>query len=75
MGALFVLPIIASLLSGLADWVDDAARFLPSSAAIQLVATRIQPGQFNQVEGGLILTGWALVLLAAAVVVLKKRDV
>ncbi|MET4060468.1 ABC-2 type transport system permease protein [Arthrobacter sp. UYP6] len=75
VGALFVLPIIASLLSGLADWVDDAARFLPSNAAIQLVATRIQPGQFNQGEGGLILAGWALVLLAAAVVVLKKRDV
>lgn len=75
VGALFVLPIIASLLSGLADWVDDAARFLPSSAATQLVATRIQPDQFNQVEGGLILAGWALVLLVAAVVLLKKRDV
>ena len=75
VGALFVLPIIAQLLSGLADWVDDAARFLPSSASAQLVATGIQPGQFNQVEGGLILAGWALVLLVAAVILLKKRDV
>ncbi|MCC3281809.1 MULTISPECIES: ABC transporter permease subunit [Arthrobacter] len=75
VGALFVLPIIAGLLTGLADWVEDAARFLPSSAAAQLVATNIQPGQFNQVEGGLILAGWAVILLAAAAVVLKKRDV
>ncbi|MBD8042453.1 ABC transporter permease subunit [Arthrobacter sp. Sa2BUA2] len=75
VGALFVLPIIAGLLTGLADWVEDAARFLPSSAASQLVATSIAPDQFNQVEGGLILAGWAVVLLAAAVVVLKKRDV
>ncbi|MER2133238.1 MAG: ABC transporter permease [Arthrobacter sp.] len=75
VGALFVLPIIAGLLTGLADWVEDAARFLPSSAAGQLVATRIQPEAFNQVEGGLILAGWAVVLLAAAMVVIKKRDV
>ncbi|WP_161599328.1 ABC transporter permease subunit [Arthrobacter luteolus] len=75
VGALFVLPIIAGLLTGLADWVEDAARFLPSNAAAQLVATRIQPEAFNQVEGGLILAGWAAVLLAAAAVVLKKRDV
>ena len=75
VGALFVLPIIASLLTGLADWVGDAVRFLPSNAATQLVATRIQPEAFNQVEGGLILAGWAAVLLAAAVVVIKKRDV
>ena len=75
VGALFVLPIIASLLTGLADWVEDAARFLPSSAAAQLVATQIQPGAFNQVEGGLILAGWAAVLLVAALIVVRKRDV
>ncbi|UPO76573.1 ABC transporter permease [Arthrobacter sp. Helios] len=75
VGALFVLPIIAGLLTGLADWVADAARFLPSNAAAQLVATRIEPEAFNQVEGGLILAGWAVVLLAAAAVVIKKRDV
>ena len=75
VGALFVLPIIAALLTGLADWVEDAARFLPSAAATQLVATEVQTGQFNQVEGGLILAGWAVVLLAAAMIVIKKRDV
>ena len=75
VGALFVLPIIAGLLNGLADWVADAARFLPSNAAAQLVATRIEPEAFNQVEGGLILAGWAVVLLAAAAVVIQKRDV
>ena len=75
VGGLFVLPIIAGLLTGLADWVEDAARFLPSSAASALVATEVQPDQFNQVEGGLILAGWAVVLLAAALIALKKRDI
>ena len=75
VGALFVLPIIAQLLSGLADWVDKAARFLPSNAALQLVATRIQAGTLNQVEGGLVLAAWALGLAAAAAVVIRKRDV
>jgi ABC-2 type transport system permease protein len=75
VGALFVLPIITGLLSGLADWVVDAERFLPSSASSALVATRVAPEAFNQAEGGLILAGWAVVLLAGAVVVLKKRDI
>jgi ABC-2 type transport system permease protein len=39
------------------------------------VATRVAPEAFNQAEGGLILAGWAVVLLAGAVVVLKKRDI
>ena len=75
VGALFVLPTIAELLSNLADWVDDAARFLPSNAGLQLVAINIQDGQLNQVQGGLVLAAWAAVLLAGAALAVKKRDV
>ncbi|MFZ3452180.1 ABC transporter permease [Arthrobacter sp. 7Tela_A1] len=75
IGVLFVLPVIVQLISGLADWIPDAARFLPSSAGTQLVATSISDGALNQLEGGLVLGGWAVLLLIAAVVVNKVRDV
>lgn len=75
LGALFVLPIIAELVGGLADWIPDAARFLPSNAGFQLVATTINDGQLTQVQGGLVLAAWAGALLAAAGLVVKKRDV
>ncbi|MBD8042455.1 ABC transporter permease [Arthrobacter sp. Sa2BUA2] len=75
IGALFVLPVIVQLISGLADWIPDAARFLPSSAGAQLVATNISDGALNQLEGGLVLGGWAVALLIAALVVNKIRDV
>ncbi len=75
IGVLFVLPVIVQLISGLADWIPDAARFLPSSAGSQLVATNISDGALTQLEGGLVLGGWAVVLLAAALIVTKRRDV
>ena len=75
IGVLFVLPVIVQLISGLADWIPDAARFLPSSAGAQLVATSISDDALNQLEGGLVLGGWAVLLLIVALVVNKSRDV
>ncbi|KPN16472.1 MULTISPECIES: ABC transporter permease [unclassified Arthrobacter] len=75
IGVLFVLPVIIQLISGLADWIPDAARFLPSSAGSQLVATNIADGALNQLEGGLVLGGWAVLLLIVALIVTKRRDV
>lgn len=75
IGLLFVLPIIVSLISGLADWIPDAARFLPDSAGVQLVATQISDGDLTQLQGGLVMAAWAAGLLAAAALVVKKRDV
>lgn len=75
IGVLFVLPVIVQLISGLADWIPDAARFLPSNAGTQLVATNIADGALNQLEGGLVLGGWAVLLLIVALIVNKRRDV
>jgi hypothetical protein len=72
----FVVPlIIVNLISGLADWIPDAARFLPTNAGDQLVAITIDEGALTQWEGGLVMGAWALVLLVVALVVTKKRDV
>jgi ABC-2 type transport system permease protein len=76
IGLLFVLPILVmTLLAGIADWIPDAARFLPSSAGEQMVAITIAEDALNQGQGALVLGGWALVLLVISLIVTTKRDV
>ncbi|WP_159802096.1 ABC transporter permease [Arthrobacter zhaoguopingii] len=76
VGLFFVLPVIVvNLISGLADWIPDAARFLPTNAGERLVAVAAEEGALTQLEGGLVLAAWALVLLAASLLVTRKRDV
>ena len=76
IGIIFVLPLVVSIVSGLADWIPDAARFLPSNAGTQLVAAGpIPEGALTQLQGGLVLAAWAAVLLIASLVVTKRRDV
>lgn len=76
IGLLFVVPIlVATLLSNLADWIPDAARFLPDAGATQMIAVNITEDAFNQWQGALVLGGWAIVLLVISLIVTKKRDV
>ncbi|MFD1845913.1 ABC transporter permease [Arthrobacter flavus] len=71
----FVLPLIGELLSGLADWVPDAVRFLPGTAGLQMVAVTASEEALSRWEGGLVMGAWALLLLVIALLVAKKRDV
>jgi predicted membrane-bound dolichyl-phosphate-mannose-protein mannosyltransferase len=75
VGIFFVLPVILSALAGLAEWVADAARFLPGEAGLQLVAITTAEGALTRADGGLTMAAWALGLLVLALVVTKKRDV
>lgn len=75
IGLLMVLPIIVQIFSGLADWIPDAARFLPSSAGEAMVAITTVEDGLTQGQGALVLGGWALVLLVLSLIVTKKRDV
>ncbi len=75
VGIFFVLPVIAQLLSGLAAWVPDAARFLPGEAGNKMVAVTAAEDALTQLQGGLVMGAWALAFLAAALIVTKKRDV
>jgi hypothetical protein len=76
VGLFFVVPlIIVNLLSGLADWIPDAARFLPTNAGDRLVAITTESDALTQWEGGLVMGAWALVLLVVSLLVTKKRDV
>ncbi|MDM7991164.1 ABC transporter permease subunit [Arthrobacter sp. zg-Y877] len=76
IGIIFVLPLVVAIVENLADWIPDAARFLPSNAGTQLVtAGPIADGALTQLQGGLVLAAWAGVLLIASLVITKKRDV
>lgn len=76
IGLMFVVPIlVVTLLANLADWIPDAARFLPDAGATQMIAINIAEGSFNQWQGALVLGGWALLLLVISLIVTKKRDV
>ncbi len=75
IGLLMVLPILLQLFSNIAEWLQDAYRFLPGSGGEQMVATQIMDGDFNQWQGALVLGAWALVLLVASLIVTKNRDV
>ncbi|MBJ2122565.1 ABC transporter permease [Arthrobacter sp. MSA 4-2] len=75
IGVLLVLPILFTVFGMGTEWVADAGRFLPSAGGDQMVATTIAEGAFTQWQGALILGGWSLLLLAASLLVTKKRDV
>jgi hypothetical protein len=76
VGLFFVLPVIVvNLISRLADWIPDAARFLPTNAGEQLVAVVAEEGALTQLEGGLVMAAWAVVLLVASLLVTRRRDV
>lgn len=75
IGLLMVVPIIAQLIQGLADWIEDAARFLPSNAGAQLVAIEITDDALTQFQGGLVLGAWAVVALVVSLIVTRQRDV
>ncbi|GAB3805527.1 ABC transporter permease [Humibacter antri] len=86
LGALLVLPVVASLLAQLtqAKWVGNAASFLPSEAGRHLY-TFVPPNahtvvangvvSLNAWQGGLVLLAWVAVAAVVGAILTKKRDV
>lgn len=77
IGLFFVFPlIIVNLIQGLADWIPDAARFLPTNAGERMMTVSSDTaGQLTAMEGGLVMAAWAVVLLVISLIVVKRRDV
>ncbi|GAA3232048.1 ABC transporter permease [Oerskovia jenensis] len=73
---LFVLPLVTAFLSQ--DWVQDIARFLPMNLGTAMMAiTEADAGGVDVLTPGgatIAMAVWAAVSLAAAAVVLKRRD-
>ncbi|MDQ6837650.1 MAG: ABC transporter permease subunit [Actinomycetota bacterium] len=73
-GLLFILPILMNFLP--TSWHrDDIARWLPSNAGFQIIENTPQPLQFTPWVGLAVLAGWVAVAMAAALVLLHRRDV
>lgn len=70
---LMVLPIVFQLIPN--DFFQETMQYLPSSAGSQLVAVQITGDALTQFQGGLVMGAWALVLLIAASIAIKARDV
>ena len=73
-GLLFILPILMNFLP--VSWHRDAiAQWLPSNAGMQIIEKATQPLQFSPWVGLAVFAGWVAVAFAAALVLLRRRDV
>ena len=72
-GLIFVVPIVFALIP--VDFFTQVGKYLPGSAGRQLYAASVVGDELTQVQGGLVLAAWVVVLLVGAVVSLKRRDV
>jgi ABC-2 type transport system permease protein len=68
-----ILPTVLGFIH--LDWIQDAIPYLPSNAGRQLLALDIAEGDLTRLQGGLVMAAWSAVLLAAAAVATKVRDV
>ncbi len=70
---LLVIPMVLSMIPG--EAIENISKYLPSNAGAQLIATQITDGALTQLQGGLVMAGWAIVPLAFVLVAVKRRDV
>lgn len=82
LGILLVLPVVISLVAGLAnlDWLNDVTKFLPDAAGANLYqfdsgAPAPKGLTLNGWSGGGVLLAEVLVVNAFAMIVAKRRDV
>lgn len=83
LGLLLVLPTVLQIFAAVtnATWAINIGTFLPSSAGAQLYSYAAEGGvtdgfvTLSSLQGGLVLTAWVVVLMAAAAVLMKRRDV
>lgn len=75
LGVLLVLPIVAGIAGMFNASILELGRYLPSSAATQMVAITTGAGEFTQGQGALLLLAWAAVPMFAGLAAVKTRDV
>lgn len=78
LGLILVVPTIVGIIAGVtkADWAADLGQYLPSSGGSQMYNALQAPGavQLEPWQGALVVITWVVVLMAGAVILLKKRD-
>ena len=72
VGALFVVPGLTQLLP--TDWRDDISPYLPSNTGDSFMTVHTASGALAPWPGLAVYSAYVVVLLAAAAVLLKRRD-
>jgi len=75
VGLLFVVTILVNFLPS--SWQDNVDKWIPAMAGTQIWATvpsQGQPAMFGPWNGFAVLCGYAAIVLAAAVILFRKRD-
>jgi len=73
VGVIYLLAALCLLLP--ATWKDDIGRFTLPFAAYQVISGHPQPHLFGPAASVVVLIAWPAVTLAAAVIVMSRRDV
>jgi len=68
-----IVPILVSFLPS--NWVIHIDKWLPSEAGMTMLTVRHDPAQLSPLAGGLVLTGYVVVVMGFAIWDLKRRDV
>ena len=71
----FVVSIATNILQTFITWVADAVRFLPDHAASALMQAPGGEGALETWQSGLVVAAWIAIPLAAAALVLQRRDI
>lgn len=72
-GLLLVAPTAGLLLP--ASWREHLLPYLPSNAATAVLSAMPAPDSLSAAAGSVVLGVWPLVTVAAAALVLRRRDV
>ncbi len=71
-GIFFVIPPLMNILPQ--SWNDAISKYLPSEAGRQLFSLQHAPNTLTPLAGGLLLLGYCAIVVAAAAVLLVRRD-
>lgn len=77
IGALFALLLLAPALLGAilpSSWEDAILPYMPSNAASSFTSVVQPEGMLSAGAGAAVLAAWVIALLAAAAVLLRRRD-
>ena len=73
VGVIYLLAALCLLLPS--PWKEDIGRFTLPFAAYQVVSLRPQPNLLGPAASVVVLIAWPVVILAAAAIVISRRDV
>ena len=73
LGILLVLPVLGAILP--LGWLNDIMEYLPANAGNAVMATDVTPAAISPLAGLITMIAWIVAFIAAAAIMLTRRDV